>query len=310
MTPGHVHPGPAGGPGLLFAAAALLAVVAYLSAAARLRHRGDAWPWRRDASFAIGGVVLALAFPVPLPGGPFTAHTLHHLLTGMAAPLLLVLARPLTLVLRALPPGSARRGLLAVAHSRPAALLALPSVAALLDFGGLWLVHRTPLFAATQHHPLLQAVVQVHVVAAGLLFAFAVCRLDPVRRGGGGLAGRGAVLLAGGTAHAVLAKGLYADGPPGTAFSPADLHAGARLMYYGGDLVELALALVLAVQWYASAGRTWARRSRPRPARDPVAGDGSGGDPGDGGGAECRTASVPPRRLTRCVPDRRRSGPP
>ncbi|MFJ4872863.1 cytochrome c oxidase assembly protein [Streptomyces sp. NPDC088757] len=277
MTPGHVHPGPAGGPGLLFAAAALLAVVAYLSAAARLRRRGDAWPWRRDASFAAGGAVLALAFPLTLPGGPFTAHALHHLLTGMAAPLLLVLARPLTLVLRALPPGRGRRGLLAVAHSRPAALLVLPPVAALLDFGGLWLIHRTPLFAATQHRPLLHAAVQVHVVVAGLLFAFAVCGLDPVRRGGGGFAVRGAALLTGGTAHAVLAKGLYADGPPGTAFSPADLHAGARLMYYGGDLIELALALVLAVQWYASAGRAQARRGRLRPAHGPAAGDGAKG---------------------------------
>ncbi|MEV7671660.1 hypothetical protein [Streptomyces sp. NPDC088752] len=87
---------------------------------------------------------------------------------------------------------------------------------------------------------------------------------------------RGTVLLAGGTAHAVLAKGLYADGPPGTAFSPADLHAGARLMYYGGDLAELSLGLVLAVQWYASAGRTWARRDRLRSARGPVAEDGTG----------------------------------
>ncbi|AVH94441.1 hypothetical protein GCM10010497_15870 [Streptomyces cinereoruber] len=270
MTPGHGHPGPAGGAGLLFAAAALLAVVAYLSAAVRLRRRGDAWPWRRDASFAAGGAVLVSAFLVPLPGGPFTAHTVHHLLTGMAAPLLLVLGRPLTLVLRALPPGHGRRGLLAVAHSRPAALLVLPPVAALLDFGGLWLIHRTPLFAAAQDRPLLHAAVQVHVVAAGLLFAFAVCRLDPVRRGGGGTAVRGAALLAGGTAHAVLAKGLYADGPPGTAFSPADLHAGARLMYYGGDLAELALALVLAVQWYTSTGRAWARRGRLRPAPGPV----------------------------------------
>ncbi|MCZ9343062.1 cytochrome c oxidase assembly protein, partial [Streptomyces sp. TRM76130] len=92
--------------------------------------------------------------------------------------------------------------------------------------------------------------------------SFALCRLDPVRRHRG-LALRAATLLAAGAAHAVLAKSLYATGPPGTAFTPADLRLGAQVMYYGGDLVEVALALVLAVQWYAAAGR---RRTR-RPAR-------------------------------------------
>ncbi|MGA4961919.1 hypothetical protein [Streptomyces pseudogriseolus] len=32
-------------------------------------------------------------------------------------------------------------------------------------------------------------------------------------------------------------------------------------MYYGGDAVEVFLALVLAVQWYAAAGRRRARRA-------------------------------------------------
>ncbi|MFI1659161.1 cytochrome c oxidase assembly protein [Streptomyces sp. NPDC020472] len=50
-----------------------------------------------------------------------------------------------------------------------------------LDADGLWFLHRTPLFAAARHRPLLHAVVQAHVMAAGLPSAFAVCRLDPVR---------------------------------------------------------------------------------------------------------------------------------
>ena len=32
-------------------------------------------------------------------------------------------------------------------------------------------------------------------------------------------------------------------------------------MYYGGDLVEVALAAALAVQWYGARGRAHARRS-------------------------------------------------
>ena len=99
----------------------------------------------------------------------------------------------------------------------------------------------------------------MHVLAAGLLFTFTVCQLDPVRRRWS-LAVRGAALLAGGAAHAILAKSLYAAPPPGTAFTTSDLHTGAQLMYYGGDLVEIALTVTLAVQWYNVTGRVHVRQ--------------------------------------------------
>ncbi|MGK5692865.1 cytochrome c oxidase assembly protein [Streptomyces sp. URMC 128] len=68
--------------------------------------------------------------------------------------------------------------------------------------------------------------VHAHMLAAGLVFTFAVCQLDPVRRRWS-TAVRGATLLAAGAAHAVLAKTLYALPPPGTDFTPADLHSRA-----------------------------------------------------------------------------------
>ncbi|MFD5127604.1 cytochrome c oxidase assembly protein [Streptomyces olindensis] len=271
MTQVHdVHPVPAetgSGPGSLtepyIAVLAVLAVLAagvYLLAAHRLRRRGDAWPWPRDVAFTTGCVTVAWAVSSELPGGPFTAHMTQHLIVGMAAPLLLVLARPLTLALRSLPPGRVRQGLLATAHARPVGLLLFPPVAALVDIGGLWLLYRTGLFAAAQHQPLLHAVTHTHVLAAGLLFTFTVCQLDPVRRRWR-LAVRGPALLCAGAGHAVLAKSLYAAPPPGTAFTTSDLHTGAQLMYYGGDLVEIALAVALAVQWYTITGRATARRT-------------------------------------------------
>ncbi|MFJ2822117.1 cytochrome c oxidase assembly protein [Streptomyces toxytricini] len=269
MTGAHTHPGAAAGTGvyaLAAAAAVLLAAAAYAVAAARLRRRGDGWPRRRDASFAAGAAALAWAALGPLPGEPFTVHICRHLLTGMAAPLLLVLGRPMTLLLRVLPPGRARRALTAAGRSRAAALPVLPPVAALADIGGLWLLHRTPLLAASGERPLLHAAVHAHMFLAGLLFTFAVCRLDPVRRSGGGLGIRGGTLLAAGAAHAVLAKGLYAVPPPGLAVAAGDLRAGAVLMYYGGDAVEIALASVLAVQWYAATGRARRRALRRRTA--------------------------------------------
>ncbi|HZF88390.1 cytochrome c oxidase assembly protein [Streptomyces sp.] len=236
----------------------LLAGVAYALAAGRLRRRGDGWPGRRDGAFGAGVALLLWGWCGPLPGGPFTEHSVRHLFVGMAAPVLLVMARPLTLTLRTLPPGGPRRGLLSVAHSRIAGWLLLPPLAAALHIGGVWALYRTGLMSVTHRHPPLDVLVHLHMVGAGLLFGFAVCQLDPVRRRRS-LPVRAGTLLVAGAAHAALAKGLYAAGPPGTAFTADDLHTGAQIMYYGGDAAELLLAAALAVQWYAATGRRQTR---------------------------------------------------
>ena len=244
----------------LTALPALAAVALYLKATTRLRRRGDAWPWRRDASFTAAGISLIVVALVRLPGGDFTAHIGQHLVVGMAAPLLLVIARPLTLTLRVVT-GSPRRILLRVSGARAARWLVIPPVVALLDAGGMWLLHRTGLFAATQDHPWLHSAVHLHVLVAGSLFTFAICQLDPLRHRPG-MALRAGSLVAAGAAHAVLAKTLYGAPPPGTAFTATDLARGAELMYYGGDVVQISLAAVLAAQWYAASGRDLARTRR------------------------------------------------
>ncbi|WP_333766897.1 cytochrome c oxidase assembly protein [Streptomyces sp. IBSBF 2435] len=234
--------------------------VVYLMAARRLRRRGDRWPPVRDAGFTAGAALVAAAL-LPLPGGGFTAHMGEHLLVAMVAPVLLVTARPVTLALRALPAGTLRRRLLSVSRSRAVGWLLCPPVAAVVDIGGLWLLYRTPLFAESRHRPWLHALIHVHLLAAGVLFTLALCQLDPVRSWYG-LPLRAAVLVGAGTAHSVLAKLLYGTAPPGTAFSNHDLARAAELMYYGGDLVEIALAAALAHQWYAAGGRRLRHRNR------------------------------------------------
>ncbi|WP_461110701.1 cytochrome c oxidase assembly protein [Streptomyces calidiresistens] len=272
-------------------------VLCYLLAAARLRRRGDAWPPLRDLSFAAGGAALVYAALGRAPGGPFTAHMAVHLLVGMVAPLLLVLGRPMSLLPRALPPGRLRRLPLALARSRPTGFLLLPPVAALLDVGALWLLYRTPLWSAAHAHPLAHAAVHLHVFAAGLLFAFTICQLDPVHRRHG-LALRGGTLLLAGAAHSVLAKSLYAHPPPGAAVDAEDLRTGALLMYHGGDAVGVALAVVLAVRWYTAGGRVPARaRRRAERRTNPRAGRAVPGEvPGAGS-----TAPFPSRSLSPTV---------
>ncbi|MFC9268690.1 cytochrome c oxidase assembly protein [Streptomyces zhihengii] len=95
----------------------------------------------------------------------------------------------------------------------------------MLDISGLWVLHPTGLLVAGHANALFLGAVQVHMVAAGLLFACMVCRLDPVGRPWGpawrgGTTGRRA-------AHAVLAKSctpLPRPAPP----SPAPTCTPAR----------------------------------------------------------------------------------
>ncbi|MDG9711793.1 cytochrome c oxidase assembly protein [Streptomyces sp. DH10] len=173
-----------------------------------------------------------------------------HLTVGMAAPIPVVLSRPVTLALRVLPL-PARRALVSLTRSRLVTALVFPPVAAALDIGGLWLLYRAPLPTSLHHSPLLL----LHLFLAGTLFTFALLAVDPVRHRPG-FAVRAGTLLTAAAAHAVLAKSLWATGPPGTAFLPADLRLASQLMYYGGDAVEVALAVLLASQWYRAQGRS------------------------------------------------------
>lgn len=67
---------------------------------------------------------------------------------------------------------------------------------------------------------------------------------------------RGLTLLGAGAAHAVLAKSLFAASPPGVSHAATDLQLGAQVMHYGGDVVGMALAAVLAWQWYTRCARS------------------------------------------------------
>ncbi|MFF1715450.1 cytochrome c oxidase assembly protein [Streptomyces sp. NPDC058268] len=250
--------------------AVAMSCLGYVAAARQLRRRGDRWPHRRDAAVCTGGAVLITSLAAPwATWPPFTGHMTTHLGIGMIAPLLFVLGRPVTLALRALPVGP-RRLFLSCVRSRPAALLVWPPVAALVHIAGLWAVYRTPLMAAAHHRPWLHTLVSAHLVASGLLFTFAVLALDPLRHRAG-FTLRGGAMLAASAAHGILAKSLYATGPPGTSFAAADLRMASYVMYYGGDVVGIALAVLLGHQWYAAEGRALVRARRaPRAHTCPV----------------------------------------
>ncbi|QFG68435.1 cytochrome c oxidase assembly protein [Ornithinimicrobium pratense] len=274
----------------------ILVGIAYLGMARRwAQRRGRAWSRWRTASWMTGLVVLAAGLSPALSALAHhdpVAHMVQHLLVGMYAPLGLILAAPVTLVLGATKTRTAQRvtGLL---RTRPVHLLSHPATATVLSAGGLWVLYGTPLYALTAENTVVHHLVLVHLVAAGALFTWAVAGPDPAPRRPG-LPVRLGALLASAASHAVLAKLLYARAghwPPG-GHGPVDrAEAAAMLMYYGGDVAELLLATVVLAGWYA---RSAPRMRHAGPGRT---GRGSGGGMNRRGGArmggQVRLASGP-----------------
>lgn len=200
------------------------------------------WPVARAAGWYAGLAVVAIGLAVQ---GGFVAHVAGHLLIGMVAPVLLVLGAPVTVALRALPVVRARRLSAVLRALRP---LTFVGTAAVLDAGGMWLFYGTGLYGLSMREPAVHALVAVHMLAAGYLLTAVLVGPDPMP-GRPRPAVRAAVLIAVAASHAVLAKHLYASPPSGV--PAADAQRGAMLLYYGGDVIELALAALLCRRWLA-----------------------------------------------------------
>lgn len=233
---------------VVIGAGLILVLVAYLAAVVASQRRGRPWPVWRTAC-AVVGIVLGVIAVGPLGAAghhDFVAHMWGHLVLGMAAPLLLVLSAPVTVVLRGLPVGPARR-LSRVLGSTYVQVVAHPVVAAVLNVGGLWLLYTTALHGWMHTFPLVNLLIHLHILLAGWVFTAAILQVDPTPHPHGyGL--RAGALVAFLALHSMLGKYIYAHPPMGV---PAhEAHAGAQLMYYGGDYIDLFLIVLFCLDWY------------------------------------------------------------
>ncbi|WP_341720358.1 cytochrome c oxidase assembly protein [Micromonospora sp. FIMYZ51] len=249
------------GPALLVP---LLAGWVYLAAALRQRAPDRAgWNHWRTAAFAVGCALLAIALLLPVDG--FAAHMWQHLLLGMLAPLGLVLGAPGILALRTVNRQAGRAALRVL--RRPAVrVLTHPVTGLLLTAGGLWLLYLTPLYRATLASPALHDLVNLHFLLSGLLFTWSIAGPEPAGHRPR-VPVRLVVLGVAVAAHASLAQLLYAGLLVDVPAPPDQLRAGATVMYYGGDLAELLLALALLISW----------RPEPRQHRAPAVALSTGG---------------------------------
>ncbi|MEU3891988.1 cytochrome c oxidase assembly protein [Streptomyces sp. NPDC029041] len=267
---GHGQATGGGTPDWLPPALLLLAAAgAYLLLAHRARHRNPALGWSRwRTGWFLGGILLlgvALLPPVaPFAHEDFRGHMVQHLLIGMYAPLALVLAAPVTLLLRTLPAPRARR-LTAVLHSPPARLLSHPAVALALPTGGLAVLYFTPLYNATTADPAAHWLLHAHFLLSGCLFAHVIAGPDPAPARPG-VRARLVCLGVAIAAHAVISQLIY-GGFWADIHAPIDqVRGGAEIMYYGGDLAELLLAAALVATWRPEPRRGVSVAGRSLPA--------------------------------------------
>ncbi|MCC5474609.1 cytochrome c oxidase assembly protein [Streptomyces barringtoniae] len=265
----HQHGEGGGGlPGAVLVALLLLgAAGGYLLAARRARRRNavQGWsPWR-SASFLTGLTLLAVALLPPLAPAAhsdFRGHMAQHMLIGMYAPLALVLAAPVTLLLRTLPHDQARR-VAVFLHSPPARLLVHPAAALTLSTATLAVLYFTPLYNAAMAHPAGHWLLHAHFLASGCLFAHVIAGSDPAPTRPG-VRGRLVYLGIAIAVHALIAQAMY-GGFFIDVHAPIDqVQQGAEIMYYGGDIAELLLAGALVATWRPERHTTTARwRGRP-----------------------------------------------
>ena len=162
----------------------LLAAWAWLAAVRSVdrAHSGNPVPRSRTAAWLGGLTVLIIALESPLAlydTTLFTAHMLQHLLLTLVAAPLLVLAGPITLLLRISTPEFRKRRVLPVLHSRLVSFIGHPVVAWLIFMAVMWGTHFSPLFDASLEDPTIHELEHALFLAAAMLFWWPVIGVDP-----------------------------------------------------------------------------------------------------------------------------------
>lgn len=227
----------------------LFAFLLYPLAAALTSVHYRAWPLHRSFLWSLGIFSIALVFTGPLADGAkgnFVGHMWTHLLLGMLAPLLILLARPMTLLLRTLPVTAARK-LTAALKSKLCQFISHPFAALILNSGGLYVLYLTGAFKWMHQSLLVYSFIHLHVFLAGYLFAASVLYIDVTVHRLSYLL-RSLVLVVSLAAHKILSKLIYAYPPAGVPEHQAE--EGGMVMYYGGDVIELFMIFLLCRQWY------------------------------------------------------------
>lgn len=203
-----------------------------------------------------------------------SVHMVQHMILSMAVPLFCALGAPVTLALRTLP-RRPRGWLLALLHSRVAAVLTFAPLTLALYIVSPWALYFSGWYDATLHSPLLHELMHVHLVAVGALFFTPILGVDPVP-GRVRHPFRMLMLLLTLPFHAFLGVTIMGQSEliggswypslhasmPWLPDAAADQHLAGGILWSSGDLIALVLFGVLFVQWVRASGQEARREDR------------------------------------------------
>ncbi len=145
-------------------------------------HSGNPVPRRRLAYWFAGLVAVEIALQSPIDryeGVLFTVHMVQHIVLIFGAAPLLVLAEPITLLLRVARAEQRKRLILPVLHSRLLRLVSFPVVAWLLFAGTMWGTHFSPMFNLALENDYVHDLEHLLYISTAMLFWWPVAGVDP-----------------------------------------------------------------------------------------------------------------------------------
>lgn len=168
----------------------VLLLALYGLALAVLHRRGDRWPVARTIWWFLGLATIMCVTATGIEGYGmelFSIHMVQHMVLNMLSPVFLVLGAPVTLMLRALPAGSGRRGsvrraVLSLLHSRVAATLMHPLVTFSLFIMSLYGLYFTPIFDYLMGTWWGHNLMLIHFLIIGFIYFWGIIGVDPSPR--------------------------------------------------------------------------------------------------------------------------------
>ncbi|RCK69799.1 cytochrome c oxidase assembly protein [Desertihabitans brevis] len=282
VQPGRVN--------LLLLVVSLAMIGLYLLGVRRLRRRGDAWPRGRTAAWVAGWLTITYVSVSQVwqyASTSFDWHMVVHMVFNMGAPALMVLAGPLTLLLRVR--GAARPGQLlslrdtvnAGLNARALHVLGHPLVIWVLFVGSFYALYLTGLFGTVMKYHWAHQLMNVHFIAVGFLYYLVVIGVDSPGRPIPHIAKLGYILAAM-PFHAFFAVAVLnsqvigadyysgldllwrpVSGAPDGPSALADVQqTGGQLAWGMGELPLLGVTIALLFQWFRSDERAARRFDR------------------------------------------------
>jgi len=226
------------------------------------RHPGSPVPVARTVAFMAGLATIAIALMSGIERYDttlFSVHMAEHLLLMLVAAPLIVLAAPITQLLRFASPRVRKRVLLPILQSGPVGALGHPVVAWLVFTLVLWVSHFSPLFEAALENQFIHDLEHVLYIGAALLFWWPVIGLDPAPRRLSHPARIGYVLLQMPLSSFLAMAVLFTEAPlyshyaalgsPYGISALADQQLAAGLMWFISDVIFIGSILLIVAGW-------------------------------------------------------------